>query len=176
VQTSIWQLGAFVQQVPPGCWFHAMITGQTKICGGEFGEKSRMRTKKMQMTLFRGATALLYLGPLFAGLAGFGWGLVPGFLAIFLLYLFVIRRSVFPRRAADWTDRDLMLRLLTQGLVQLLLIVLCFAIGRGLGGVIGAVVPFSPFWTLALSFVAVPLCRWLAIQPMPLPDDAPSQG
>ena len=121
----------------------------------------------MHLTLFRGATALLYLGPLFAGLAGFGWALVPAFLAIFLMYLFVVRRSLFPRKSADWTDMGVVIPLLTQTLVQLLLIVLCFAIGRGLGGVVGAVPPFSPLWTLAVSFLSVPLCRWLAIQALP---------
>lgn len=121
----------------------------------------------MHLTLFRGATALLYLGPLFAGLAGFGWALVPAFLAIFLMYLFVVRRSLFPRKSADWMDMGVVIPLLTQTLVQLLLIVLCFAIGRGLGGVVGAVPPFSPLWTLAVSFLSVPLCRWLAIQALP---------
>ncbi len=121
----------------------------------------------MHLTLFRGATALLYLGPLFAGLAGFGWALVPAFLAIFLMYLFVVRRSLFPRKSADWTDMGLVIPLLTQTLVQLLLIVLCFGIGRGLGGVVGAVPPFSPLWTLAVSFLSVPLCRWLAMQALP---------
>ena len=130
----------------------------------------------MHLTLFRGATALLYLGPLFAGLAGFGWVLVPAFLAIFLLNLFVVRRSLFPRKSGDWTETGVLIPLLTQTLVQLLLIVLCFAIGRGLGGVVGAVPAFSPLWTLAVSFLSVPLCHWLAIQALPTdPDpDAPS--
>lgn len=121
----------------------------------------------MHLTLFRGATALLYLGPLFAGLAGFGWALVPAFLAIFLMYLFVVRRSLFPRKSGDWADTGILVPLLTQTLVQLLLIVLCFAIGRGLGGVVGTLPAFSPLWTLAVSFLSVPLCRWLAIQPLP---------
>ncbi len=128
----------------------------------------------MQMTLFRGATALLYLGPLFAGLAGFGWALVPGFLAIFGMYLFVVRRSLFPRSAAGWTNPGLMVPLLGQMGVQALLIVLSMAIGRGLGGVVGALPPFPPVWTLALSFLSVPLVRWLAIQP--LPPEAPING
>ena len=128
----------------------------------------------MHLTLFRGATALLYLGPLFAGIAGFGWDLVPAFLTIFLMYLFVVRRSLFPRKSGDWTDMGLVIPLLTQTLVQLLLIVLCFAIGRGLGGVVGALPAFSPLWTLAVSFLSVPLCRWLAIQA--LPSDAGSDA
>ena len=35
--------------------------------------------------LVRLATALLYVGPLLAGLAGQGWAMVPLFLAVFLL-------------------------------------------------------------------------------------------
>lgn len=130
----------------------------------------------MQMTLFRAATALLYLGPLFAGLAGFGWALVGAFWAIFLLYLFVIRRSLFPRKPEDWSNGPLLVRLLGQSLIQLLLVILCFAIGRGIGGVALALPAFSPLWTLAVSFVSVPLCRWLAIQTLPSDPkpDAPS--
>lgn len=132
----------------------------------------------MQMSLLRAATALLYLGPLLAGMAGFGWQLVFGFWAIFLLYLFVIRRSIFPRKPADWSNGPLLVRLLGQSLVQLLLVVVCFAIGRGIGGTAGAVPPFSAYWTLALSFLSVPLCRWLAIQSLPtdLKTDASSQA
>ena len=121
----------------------------------------------MHLTLFRGATALLYLGPLLAGLGGFGWMLVPGFLGIFTTYLFVVRRSIFPRKAADWADGSLALRLVNQILTQLLLIVICFAIGRGLGGVLDVLPAFSALWTLAVSFVAIPLCRWFEIQPLP---------
>lgn len=123
------------------------------------------KTKKMKLSLFRAALALLYLGPLLAGLAGQGWGMVPGFLVIFVLYLFVVRRSLFPRGAAGWADGALMVRLLGQVLVQLVLITICFAVGRGIGGVVGALPPFSPLWTLAVSFLALPLCRFLAIQP-----------
>lgn len=129
--------------------------------------KKVVRSKKVHLTLFRGANALLYLGPLLAGLSGFGWALVPGFLAIFLMYLFVVRRSLFPRKSGDWTDMSVVIPLLTHTLVQLLLIVLCFAIGRGLGGIVGALPAFSPLWTLAVSFLSVPLCRWLAIQSLP---------
>lgn len=121
--------------------------------------------KKMQLLAFRAATTLLYLGPLLAGLSGFGWELVPGFVVIFVMYLFVVRRSLFPRGAGDWADGAFMVRFVTQILVQTFLIVICFAVGRGLGGVVGSLPEFSSVWTLAISFLAVPLCRLLAIQP-----------
>jgi hypothetical protein len=121
----------------------------------------------MQLTLFRGATALLYFGPLLAGLGGAGWPFVPGFLAVFVLFLNIVRPSLFRRMISDWTDPGAWIPLFTQVLVQLLLIVVCFAVGRGLGGVVQSMPPISPYWALALSFLAIPLCRWLAIQPDP---------
>lgn len=124
----------------------------------------------MQLTLFRGATALLYLGPLFAGMGGAGWGAVLAFFMVFLAYLFIVRRSLFPNRLADLAKTDLLIPLLGQALMQLLLIAVCFAIGRGLGGVLGLSTPISATWALGLSFLAIPLCRWLVLQPMP--DDA----
>lgn len=127
--------------------------------------RRKEQMKKMQLLAFRAATALLYLGPLLAGLSGFGWELVPGFVVVFLMYLFVVRRSLFPSRGADWADGAFMVRSVTQILVQTFLIVICFAVGRGLGGVVGSLPDFSPIWTLAISFLAVPLSRLLAMQP-----------
>lgn len=121
----------------------------------------------MQLTLFRGATALLYLGPLFAGLGGAGWAFVPWFFVVFLTYLFIVRRSLFPRQIGDLAKSSVLVPLLGQALSQLLLIMICFAIGRGLGGILGVTLAISPIWALSLSFLAIPLCRWLAIQPMP---------
>jgi hypothetical protein len=50
-----------------------------------------------KLRLLMGTTALLYLGPLLAGLRGFGWPVVPVFAAIFVLWLIVLR----PAAAAD---------------------------------------------------------------------------
>ena len=58
-----------------------------------------------------------------------------------------------------------MLPLIAQMAAQVLLIVLFFIIGRAFGVILGRLPQFSPLWTLAVSFLAVPLCRWLAIQP-----------
>jgi len=40
----------------------------------------------MRIRMLMAATALLYLGPLLAGLAGFGWPMVYAFATIFTLW------------------------------------------------------------------------------------------
>ncbi len=114
-----------------------------------------------RLRLMMGATALLYLGPLLAGLGGFGWRMVPAFVGIFLLWTVILRPSTWPRTAADWIRSAVMVPLLGQSLMQVLLVVVCFGIGRGLGGVFGALPPFPALLPLAVSFLAIPLCRLL---------------
>ena len=53
---------------------------------------------RSRLRLLMGATALLYLGPVLAGLGGFGWSVVPVFTAIFLLWLIVLRPHQWPQR------------------------------------------------------------------------------
>lgn len=109
----------------------------------------------------QGATALLYLGPLLAGLGGFGWAVVPVFAAIFLLWLFILRPQQWPRRWADWRQADALVRLATQAVVQLLLVLVFFGVGRGMGGVLGALPPFPLMLPIAVSFLSIPLCRMI---------------
>lgn len=109
----------------------------------------------------KGATALLYLGPLLAGLGGFGWAVVPVFVAIFLLWLFVLRPQQWPRRLADWAEPQALLGVLTQAVVQVLLVAVSFGIGRGLGGVTGLVAPFPLMLPVAVSFLSIPLARMI---------------
>ena len=52
------------------------------------------------------ANALLYFGPLLAGLAGFGWGLVAVFTAIFVLWLIILQPYEFPINRAEWISPD----------------------------------------------------------------------
>jgi hypothetical protein len=111
-----------------------------------------------RLRLMMGATALLYLGPLLAGLAGFGWALLPAFTAIFVLWLIVLRPHQWPRRPADWTGA-VALRAAGHVLVQVLLVAVCFGVGRGIGGVLGVTPALPLALPLALSFLAIPLCR-----------------
>lgn len=98
-----------------------------------------------RITLLRVATALLYLGPLLAGLAGAGWTMVPIFAALFLLWLILLHPAFASERA--WLPK------LERVLVQTLLVVVFFGLGRGIGGVVG--VSFGlPSWSPILLGVA----------------------
>ncbi|MCF1707492.1 hypothetical protein L0V05_01545 [Tabrizicola sp. J26] len=110
-------------------------------------------------TLLRGATALLYLGPLLAGLAGLGWSLVPIFTLIFLLWLLVLRPETWPEQDREWLAPRPWIALAARTVVQLLLVLLCFGFGRGIGHVLGFE-PKVPFWLpVSLSAVAILLGR-----------------
>jgi hypothetical protein len=115
-----------------------------------------------RMRLVKGAAALLYVGPLMAGLCGFGWGMVAAFSAIFVVWLMVLRPEQWPSAPSEWLSAAAWLSALAQVLSQVLLVAILFAIGRGLGGLadIGAVA-IDPIMPLAISFLAIPLCRML---------------
>lgn len=115
-----------------------------------------------RMRLVKGAAALLYLGPLLAGLSDFGWGMVAPFTAIFVVWLMVLRPEQWPSSPAEWLSAQAWLAALAQVLSQVLLVAVLFAIGRGLGGLadIGAVT-VDPLLPLSVSFLAIPLCRML---------------
>lgn len=115
-----------------------------------------------RMRLVKGATALLYIGPLIAGLCGFGWDMVAPFAAIFVVWLMVLRPEQWPTVPAEWLTGQAWLAALAQVLSQVLLVGVLFGIGRGLGGLanIGAL-DVSPILPLAVSFLSIPLCRML---------------
>jgi hypothetical protein len=104
-----------------------------------------------------GATALLYLGPLFAGLAGQGWAVVPVFVVIFVIAQIIRRPRDYPRDLAGWAQRDVLIRALTRLLVQVVLVMLGFGIGRGFGGVAGILPPFPESFPVLLSLLSIPL-------------------
>lgn len=115
-----------------------------------------------RMRLLKGATALLYFGPLIAGLCGFGWDMVASFSAIFVVWLMVLRPEQWPSSPSEWLTGPAWLAAVAQILSQVVLVSLLFAIGRGLGGLgnIGTVM-VNPMLPLSVSFVSIPLCRML---------------
>lgn len=130
-----------------------------------------------RLRLLMGVTSLLYVGPLMAGLGGFGWAVVPLFAAIFMLWLFILRPHQWPRNLSEWRDPQALIALLTQGLVQFLLVAVLFGVGRGIGGVLGALPMFSVVLPLSISFLSIPLARmiwdpWKAAQVDRFLDDA----
>lgn len=114
-----------------------------------------------RMRLLRGATVLLYTGPLFAGLCGFGWGMVVPFVAIFVVWLMVLRPEQWPATPEEWVSGQSWLAVVGQVLSQLLLVAVLFGVGRGIGGIAGIEVGVNPIVPLTLSFLAIPICRML---------------
>lgn len=112
-----------------------------------------------RLKLLMGATALLYLGPLLAGLAGQGWAAVPVFILIFLLWSIVMRPQSFPRAPAAWAEPRIWIGVLAQVAVQALIVLVLFGIGRGLGGVAGVLPMLHPALPAGLSALSIPLSR-----------------
>jgi hypothetical protein len=116
---------------------------------------------EMRARLLKGATALLYFGPLMAGLGGYGWLMVPSFVAIFVLWQMIVRPHHWPTSMADLGKSELWVGIAAQVAVQVLLVVICFGIGRGIGGAIGALPMYSHMLPLSVSFLSIPLSRLL---------------
>jgi hypothetical protein len=114
-----------------------------------------------RLRLLKGATALLYIGPLFAGLSGLGWGMVAPFVVIFLVWLMILRPEQWPATVAEALTVAAFGAVLGQLLSQVLLVSLLLALGRGLGAVAGFLPVVNPIFPLAVSFMAIPLCRML---------------
>jgi hypothetical protein len=116
---------------------------------------------EMRARLLKGATALLYFGPLLAGLGGYGWTLVPSFVAIFVLWQMIVRPHHWPTSLSELGRGELWVGIAAQVAVQILLVTVSFGIGRGIGGAVGVLPMFSPALPLSVSFLSIPLCRLL---------------
>lgn len=88
-------------------------------------------------------TALLYIGPMLAGLADFGWAVLPVFLLLFLAWVFVTHPGQRPAPG--------------RVLVLAALVLVCMALGRGIGGVLGSLPPLPAWLPILLSAAALPL-------------------
>lgn len=115
-----------------------------------------------RITALRLATALLYLGPLLAGLSGGGWMLVPIFVVLFVLWILFLHPEL--SGASAW------LPLLECVAVQALVVTMFFGIGRGLGGVTGLELPLPVWLTVMFSVAAIFLGR-IACNPAALAAD-----
>lgn len=130
-----------------------------------------------RLRLLMGARALLYLGPLLAGLGGFGWAQVPVFVAIFVLWLIILRPQQWPKTLTDWQKPEALITLAAQTATQALLVVICFGVGRGIGGVTGFSLALPTLLPVGISFLSIPMCRmiwdpWKNAQIDTLLDDA----
>ncbi len=113
----------------------------------------------LRLRMLQGATAALYMGPLLAGMAGYGWMMLPPFVSVFVLWLMLLRPHQWPQTNAEWLTRQAWVSVLTQVLTQILLVAVLFGIGRGIGGVLGHLPLFHPVLPVAISFVSIPLSR-----------------
>lgn len=123
--------------------------------------------------LMKVANALLYFGPLLAGLGGFGWGLVPVFTAIFVLWLVILQPHEFPSNRRDWLAIDTWVGVAARAVVQLLLVIVLFGVGRGIGGMLGFKVGYRPMLPIIISFLSIPLAR-IIWDPRALPPPPPA--
>lgn len=114
-----------------------------------------------RLRLLKAATALLYLGPLLAGISGMGLGVIAPFVGIFLVWLFVLRPEQWPATAEEWLTSHAVWAVLAQVLSQILLVAVLLGVGRGIGALAGFLPVLNPALPLALSSLAIPLCRSL---------------
>lgn len=114
-----------------------------------------------RLRLMQTVALMLYAGPLFGGLAGYGWGMVWPFTAIFLLWQVVMRPADWSREAGRWRDPAVLAGAVARLAILAVIVALCFGIGRGIGGAMGYVGTIPAAAPLALSLVAVPLARLL---------------
>jgi hypothetical protein len=111
--------------------------------------------------ILMGATAMLYMGPLLAGLGGYGWNMVPAFAGIFTLWQIILRPEKWPA-PQDLDRADAWLAVAAQVALQTLLVVICFGIGRGIGGAAGSLPLYSPLVPVGLSFLSIAICQILS--------------
>ena len=129
-----------------------------------------------RLRLVMGATVLLYMGPLLAGLSGMGWSAVPVFIALFALWLVVMRPAQWPRDLAKWSAGTAVAAA-AQLAVNALIVIVLFGVGRGVGGVAGFLPQIPPLVPVALSFLSIPLSK-LVWKPIVSPefDDGPDDA
>ena len=112
-----------------------------------------------RLRLLRLTTGLLYFGPLLAGLMGQGWSMVPVFVGVFLLSSVIVHPELWPMPQQDLARSETAVALASLIATQVLLVVVCFAFGRGIGGVLALKPALPACLPAAQSFLAVLLAR-----------------
>lgn len=122
-----------------------------------------MMTETMKNRLSMILTGALYFGAMLAGLAGYGWALIFVFAAIFFIGLAVQTPSIWPAHLADWMHHETISRNGLRIAIQLVLVIFCFAMGRGVGGVAGTLPGVPLALPLGISLASLPLTRMLRV-------------
>ncbi len=106
-------------------------------------------------------SALVYSGPLYAGLSGHGITIVPAFAAIFMLWLYVVRPFDWPQTPEAWrTPRAIAWPLLVFS-TQMVLVTFCIILGRGMAAVAGLHPPLPGLLPILISMLGVTTARLL---------------
>ncbi len=115
----------------------------------------------LRSKLYSVLAAMLYAGPLLAGLAGVPEALVAVFVGIFTLWVVVMRPAIWKAIGAEGTPFALALHLGSVTLLQSLLVILCFALGRGIAVLMGATLAIPGILPVLLSAGALIAARLL---------------
>lgn len=124
----------------------------------------------MRSSLFSFMAAMLYAGPFLAGLSGAPETLVAVFVGIFTLWVTVMRPSIWRAISVEGTPLALALHIGSVTLLQSLLVILCFAVGRGISVLIGTTLNIPGILPVLLSAGALLLARVLWQAPAEKPD------
>lgn len=119
----------------------------------------RVNTVQKQLLILKLAAALLYAGPLVAGLGGQGWAVVPAFVLVFLLWQVLMRPADWRRTPLEWAQAPVLLAAVLRIAVLVALVVLLFGLGRGIGAVLGHLPAIPAAAPVLASLLAVPLAR-----------------
>ncbi|HSF64147.1 MAG TPA: hypothetical protein VLA78_07150 [Paracoccaceae bacterium] len=112
-----------------------------------------------RLLILKLAAALLYAGPLVAGLGGQGWAVAPVFVLVFLLWQVVMRPADWRRTPLEWAQAPVMLAAVLRIAVLVLLVALLFGLGRGIGALLGHLPAIPAAAPVLASLLAVPLAR-----------------
>lgn len=110
-----------------------------------------------RLALFSLTAALLYFGPFLAGLSDAPILLVLLFATIFLLWVAIMRPSIWAKTTGAGTPLALATYLGGLTIIQMMLVVFAFALGRGLAALLDGVISL-PLWVpVLISMTALPL-------------------
>lgn len=113
----------------------------------------------LRFKIYSALAGMLYFGPLLAGLAGTTELALPVFVAVFTLWVVVMRPAIWARVTQEGTPLALAVYLAGITLMQILLVILCFGLGRGLSALLGATLAV-PYWLpVLMSALALPVAR-----------------
>lgn len=100
-------------------------------------------------------SALLYSGPLYAGLAGYGFATLPLFAAFLTAWLFIVRPGDWPETRQDWGEPRALAWPMLIFAVQMVVVGFCLAVGRAIGGMYGLTLPLPLAVPVGLSVLGI---------------------